>query len=182
VNVPAEVTGSLPALLDFFKNSLVDALEARTGALMLRQLGRVLAPFFPVLSKDDQRELAVRVERLEALTTGFSREIEWYKTSDYNAQVPSDDLIEPALQDFVAGAFVAAMESPSAEKRDLFGRLIAQRLHCKTESSEDLYLRQAFIIARRCSERYLHLLATISLVNDPPRPQGNPTRTEVYDG
>ena len=180
VNVPAEIVAGLPAVLEFFKSSLIDGLEARTGAMIIRQLDRVLGRYFQTNSEEDQSEFAFRLNRLEAVVIGFERELNWYRDDDSETKVEEKELSEPALQDFVTGAFIAAMESPSAEKRDLFGRLIVQRLHDKTESADELYRRQAFIIARRCSERYLHILATISLVSEPPRPSEKLTRNEMY--
>ncbi|HEY1655377.1 MAG TPA: hypothetical protein VGF86_09710 [Candidatus Tumulicola sp.] len=181
MNVPAAVVSGLPALLNFFKHSLVDGLEVQTGKFMMRVAARVFSQYFPAQAGMGRRELTVRVKRLEALFEGFSAENEQYRAESGRAEVANEELYEPALQDFVTGSFYAAMESPSEEKRNVFGRLIAKRLQCSTESSEDLYLRQAFVIARRCNQRLLNELATISLVNDTPQPSENLTRSEIYE-
>ncbi|HTU70331.1 MAG TPA: hypothetical protein VMF11_08395 [Candidatus Baltobacteraceae bacterium] len=89
------------------------------------------------------------------------------------------EMLEPAAQDFVSDAFLAVMESPSPEKRTLLGRLIAQRLYAKTESSNELYLRQAEMLTRRMNTSHLWVAATVYLVHNAPLPQGY-KRDDVY--
>src|ERR1700693_4443559 len=109
---------------------------------------RTLYRWYPVLADSDPKELSKRVVRLETTIEGMGEALTALQ-SERDGELPSDDeMEEPGTQEFLTDAFAAAMESPDEEKRRVLGRLIAQRLYAQTESSDELYLRQALAIAR----------------------------------
>jgi hypothetical protein len=176
MNVPAELLQNVPAMVNFGKETLIKGLEGELGAFMFRQFRRVLEPYIPALAQVDEREMQLRVRRLEAMAFGFSDEMEQRKS--HEDFVIAEELDEPTTADFVVGALQAAMETPSHEKQQLLGRCIARRLGSQTESDEELYLREALSIVRRCNAEHLYVLATVRLVRHTPLPN-NITRDEA---
>jgi hypothetical protein len=79
---------------------------------------------------------------------------------------PTDDR---ATDDFVATALQNAFETTSSSKQDLLGQLIGQRLYTETESTDDLFLREALGIVARANQTQLFALGALYLVHDPPQ-------------
>lgn len=179
MNVPAEIANYAPAIVDFCRDALVKGLETQLGTFAWRQIRRALARNVPVLKDADPRELLIRMERMEATLRGFSSQLRSLKGESGGVLPADDEMLEPATQDFIADAFAAAMESPSEQKREVLGCLIAERLYSATESREELYLRQAFAITRRANQRHLEVLAMLLLVHTPPLPVRKMTRAQL---
>ncbi len=171
MNFPAEIIHNVPAILDYTSHWFSGHIETEPGDFLWRQGLKTLARFFfPSLKEADPNELLKRIQRLEAGALGMDDELRCLHSQcpDYDIAL---ELTEPSTQDFVSDTLAAMMESPSEEKRDLLGRLIARRLYAKTESSEELYLRQAQSLSRRMNKRHLYALATLSLVRSAPMPK-----------
>jgi hypothetical protein len=169
MNIPAELLRNVPAMIDFGKEAFIKGFEGQVGAFMFRQIGRVLGPYIPALAQVDPREMALRVRRLEMAAFGFSDEMEEL-AAEGEAVLP-EELDEPTAGDFVADALHAAMDTPSTVKQEVLGRSIVRRLSARTESPEELYLRQALSIVRRCNNDHLYALATLRLVRHTPLPE-----------
>jgi hypothetical protein len=179
MNIPPEVVRDLPTLVAFVRGSLLSGLEGQVGGFTLRQLRRAFGRYIPVLRDADPHELELRIGRAETTLLALSSRITAIQ-SDYEIGAPDDDeMREPATGDFVADAFSASMGSPCAQKREVIGVLIAQRLYAATESEDELYLRQALEVTRRSNKAHLNLLATLSMVHNPPRPTVKMHREDV---
>jgi hypothetical protein len=178
MNFPVEISYDPVQILDYGKNWLIEHLQGQLGDIAWRQVIRALGTFIPVLRTADPHELRTRVGRVEATVAGLADEIERLRAI-CQCQPSNEEMREPTAQDFIADSFAASMESPSEDKRTLLGRLIAQRLYVSTESSDELLLRQALSLARKMNEGQLRLLATISLVEDPPILSGM-NRQQLY--
>ena len=179
MNIPPEVARDLPTLVTFVKGSLLSGLEGQVGSFALRQLRRGFSRYISVLREADPRELELRVGRTETTLLALSAQITAIQSEGDVGAPDEDEMREPATGDFVADAFAASMESACAEKREVLGALIAQRLYVDTESEDELYLRQALEVTRRSNRTHLNLLATLSMVHNPPRPRVKMHREEV---
>lgn len=178
MDFPAEIVNNATAIIDHSSHWVTRHVEGQLGDFAWKQVMRAIGNVFPALAEIDPRELAKRMGRMEEAFYGLQDELDALKSRfpQYNIDA---ELLEPSAQDFVSDAFVAIMESPSNEKRNLLGRLIAQRLYATTESRDELYLRQAESLTRRMNTPQLWAMATLYLVHYPALPIGL-SRDELY--
>jgi hypothetical protein len=179
MNVPVEVLQNAPEILNYASNWFTGHVEAIPGDFIWDLGSRALVRyFFPKLAESDPKALLLRIQRLEDGAAGINAELHRLR-AEQPYYDPEEERYEPVAQEFVINTMADIMDSPNAEKRNLLGRLIAQRLYLKTESAEELYLRQAEDMAKRMNERHLRTLATLYLVRNTPMPSGM-TRPELY--
>lgn len=176
MNIPAELLNNAPAIIEHGGQWVVGHIEGQVGDFAWKQIVRAIGRVFPPLAEVDPRELAKRMSRLETALYGLRDELSKHLELSVGIEA---EILEPAAQDFVSNTFSAVMESPDDVKRDLLGRLIAQRLFSETESTDELHLRQAAFITGRINRQQLWALGTLYLINYPPLPS-TITRDAAY--
>lgn len=153
-----------PAAVDLLRDYAVGKLGDAVVGPIWRGALKVLRPGYKS-ERELQREDIESLKRvIDAIETRVSALGVAFCT-------PTDDR---ATDDFVATALQSAFESNSTAKQDLLGQLIGQRLYTETESSDDLFLREALGIAGRANQTQLFALGALYLVHEPPETHMDP--------
>lgn len=179
MDFPPQVINDVQSVVAYGEAYLGGKLTDLGVGFVLSLIRRGLVKTVPSLKHADPREIEIRLNRVESAMNSMAEELEAMREAEKGKPI-EEESVEPRARRFIEEAFAASMESPSEDKRDLLGRLVARRLYVKSESTEELTMREALTVAEKLNDEYLRVLATLSLIHGPPTPVHQVTRGELY--